>query len=265
MESFKDLTVITGSSQGLGKAFANTCAKLGRDLVLVSLPNEGLQETARQLTDKYGVKVICFETDLTKTENISRLVQDLSQYEINMLINNAGTGGTKRFLDASMEYIENMIFLNMRCLVILTHQIMPLFKKKEQNYILNIGSLAAFSPMPYKTIYPASKSFISSFSRGLYAELKGTNIHVAVACPGGLATNLDVATRIGNHKGLLKKSILTADEAADWCIKKLLKKKHMIIPGRLNQFSSFLQRTIPVRLQMKLMAGKLEKEMLSKA
>lgn len=262
MKSFKDLTVITGSSQGLGKAFATTCAKLGRDLALVSLPNEGLEETARQLKSQYGVKVICFETDLTKTENISRLVQDLSQYEISMLINNAGMGGTKKFLDASMEYIENMIFLNMRCLVMLTHQIMPLFKKEGQNYILNIGSLAAFSPMPYKTIYPASKSFVTSFSRGLYAELKGTNIHVAVACPGGLATNLDVAARIGNHRGLVKRSILTADEAANICIKELFKKKYVIIPGRLNRFSSFLQRTVPVRLQMKLMAGKLEKEML---
>ncbi|GAB2775256.1 SDR family NAD(P)-dependent oxidoreductase [Salinimicrobium soli] len=263
MNSYHNLTVITGASQGLGNAFAKTCAAEGRDLVLISLPNEGLPETAREIEENFGVQVKCFETDLTRMANIKALVKELSSFRINMLINNAGLGGTKKFQDASADYIENIILLNIRCLVMMTHQLLPFFDKDQQTYILNIASLAAFSPMPYKTVYPASKAFVMSFSRGLYGELKDTNIHVAVSCPGGLATNSEVANRISTHNSFVKKSILTPQEVAEKSYRQLLKKKYLIIPGRINHLSSLLQRIVPVRFQLGIIANNLQKEILT--
>lgn len=260
MESYNNLTVITGASQGLGYAFARTCAKLKRDLILVSLPGENLEKTARDLQLEYNIRVIFFETDLTKLDNIKKLSDDLALYRINMLINNAGMGGTKKFEEASVDYIQNIISLNIQSLVVLTHQLLPLFCKNQQNYILNIASLAAFSPMPYKTVYPASKSFVLSFSRGLSKEVKNLNIHVGVSCPGGFATNVDVAKRINSHKGIIKKSILTPKEIAEISISQLLNKKYVIIPGRINKLSAFFQKLIPVQTQLNLMGNKLQKE-----
>jgi short-subunit dehydrogenase len=263
MKSYNNLTVITGASQGLGNSFARRCAADGRDLILISLPNEDLQTTAKELEGEFGVQVLYFETDLTKMENIDALVKELSVYKINMLINNAGMGGTKKFQDASSAYIENIILLNIRCLVMMTHKLLPYFSEDQQTYILNIASLAAFSPMPYKTVYPASKAFVMSFSRGLYGELKDSNIHVAVSCPGGLATNAEVASRIDTHNSFVKRSILTPDEVAAITYRQLLKKRYLIIPGRINQLSSLLQRILPVRFQLGIMANNLQKEILT--
>ncbi|MDT0645083.1 SDR family NAD(P)-dependent oxidoreductase [Zunongwangia sp. F260] len=263
METYNKLTVITGASQGLGYAFARSCAMRKRDLILVSLPNENLETTARSLQEEYKIKVLYFETDLTKINRINELVKNLAPYKINMLINNAGMGGTKKFKEASVDYIQNIISLNIQSLVLLTHQLLPFFCKNQQNYILNVASLAAFSPMPYKTVYPASKSFVLSFSMGLSREVKDLNIHVAVTCPGGLATNSEVSKRINSHKGIIQKSILTPKEVAEISINRLLKKKFVIIPGKINKLSVIFQKLVPVQTQMNVIGNKLQKEILS--
>lgn len=79
---------------------------------------------------------------------------------------------------------------------LLTHQLLPNLQKSSKAYVLNVSSLAAFSPIGYKTVYPASKAFIHSFSRGLYQELKDTNVFVSVVNPGPMKTNAEVSRRI---------------------------------------------------------------------
>ncbi|MBC9795630.1 SDR family NAD(P)-dependent oxidoreductase [Sinomicrobium weinanense] len=261
MHNQNTFTVITGASQGLGKALAEVCAKLGRNLILVSLPGEHMHSIAEDLMSRYYVHIICYETDLTKAENVSKTVNRIKKYSIDILINNAGTGGTKRFTDASLAYIDDILFLNMRSLVVLTHQLLPILKKQKESYILNISSLAAFSPMPYKTVYPASKAFVYSFSRGLNAELKDSNIHVAVAHPGGMPTNSDTTNRINSHGRFIRSTILSAETTAAICMKKLLQKESIIIPGKMNRFSSILQRLMPVKFQLKILSSKLQHEL----
>lgn len=254
-------TVITGASQGLGKALAEVCAKQGRHLILISLPGEDVQLIAKNLMQRYSVNVICHETDLTKTDKVSKTIAYLKKLNINMLINNAGIGGTKKFMDASLTYIDDILLLNMRSLVVLTHQLLPVLKKQKESYILNISSLAAFSPMPYKTVYPATKAFVYSFSRGLNAELKDSNIHVAVAHPGGMPTNRDTTNRIKSHGKFIRYSILSAEATAAICMEKLLQKESIIIPGKINRFSSILQRLMPVNFQLRLITNKLQREL----
>src|SRR5690606_15313804 len=112
-------------------------------------------------------------------------------FNIDMLINNAGLGGDLPFLEASPDYIEDIILLNTYALAMLTRLLLTNLINQKRAYILNIASLAAFSPMPYKTVYPASKAFVYSFSRGLDAELRGTGVTVSVAHPGGMRTNAE--------------------------------------------------------------------------
>ncbi|MGS2764334.1 SDR family NAD(P)-dependent oxidoreductase [Sinomicrobium sp. M5D2P9] len=254
-------TVITGASQGLGKALAEVCARQGRNLILISLPGERIHHTARELIQQHAIEVICHETDLTKEDNISKTVASIRKHNINILINNAGIGGTKKFMDADLAYIDSILLLNMRSLVLLTHQLLPVLKKQKQSYILNISSLAAFSPMPYKTVYPATKAFVYSFSRGLHAELKQSNIHVAVAHPGGMATNGDTTKRINSHGRFIRFSILSAEVTAAICMEKLLQRESIIIPGKMNRFSSILQKIMPVDFQLRIFSTKLQREL----
>jgi len=253
-------TIITGASRGLGKSFAQVCAQRKQNLILIALPNEFLNELSNELQQKYEVEVFFYEVDLTDSQQLNALLLYLKDFEIDLLINNAGVGGTRKFLDVNVEYLDAILLLNIRSLVVLTHRLLPKLMEQPKAYILNISSLAAFSPMPYKTVYPASKSFVRSFSRGLNAELNGTNVHVAVAHPGAMSTNEDATERIKKYKGLLKRSVLTSDEVANICIEKLVQKKEVIVPGRLNGFFAFMQRILPFEFQSGIMRRKLEKE-----
>lgn len=156
--------VITGSSQGLGKSFAYQLAAEGWNLILISLPGEDLKRLSMVLKDRFGIQTYYYETDLTIRENIMAVSEWINrEFNIHMLINNAGIGGTKRFEEASCVYIEKIIQLNVLATTLLTHQLLRNLKRQEKAYILNVSSLAAFSPIAYKTVYPASKAFIHSF------------------------------------------------------------------------------------------------------
>ena len=254
-------SVITGASRGLGKAFAEVCAAKGQNLVLISLSGEDLQNVAEILSNTYHIKVHHYETDLTKSENIAEVAVFLEQFPINTLINNAGVGGLNDFEDASTKDLEDILLLNMNSLVLLTHRLLPALKQHENSYILNISSLAAFSPIPLKTVYSASKAFIYFFSRGLNEELKGTGVHVAVAHPGGMATNGEVSKRIDKMGTFLKRSILTPRETAVICIDKMLKFEKIIIPGKMNRLGALLQKIVPVSVQMRIYKNRFRKQL----
>jgi hypothetical protein len=260
MQIDQPYTIITGSSQGLGKAFAEICAQKKRNLILISLPNENNGNLAKNLSEKYGIEAIRYEVNLTKKEELYELVEFVKGFKINMLINNAGIGGANKFDEVSLDYLNDIILLNIKSLVTLTHQLLPILRQQEEAYILNISSLAAFAPMPFKTVYPASKAFVYSFSRGLKAELKGSNIHVAVAHPGPMATNENVSKRVNALTGVVKFSVLSPEKTAEICLEQLQKKKAVIIPGKLNWFNSLLLRFVPVPLQLRILSGKLKTE-----
>jgi hypothetical protein len=158
----KNYALITGASQGLGKYIAMDLAKRNYHILLVALPNENLSSVASEIS-KLNVKVDFFETDLTKKENILDLVQWANKYPIEVLINNAGCGGSKYINDASFDYIDSIILLNNRATAQITTSLIPNLTKQPKSYILNVSSMAAFSPIGYKTVYPASKNLLNFF------------------------------------------------------------------------------------------------------
>lgn len=247
---------------GLGKCFAIECAKRGRNLILISLEGEFISEVAQQISEEYAIEAVSYETNLTNLENVVALADWIkSNYKIDMLINNAGIGGTSPFEQSSTQYIDTIIQLNMTALVHLSHQLLPLLKIQKSAHILNIASLAAFGPMPYKTIYPASKAFVSSFSRGLNAELKETGVSVSVAYPGGMATNPEIAERMSKHHPIFQATFLSPEQIAEITIKETLAGKSTIIPGFGNKMNRFLFRLMPVKLMLRIVSWSLEKEM----
>jgi len=255
-------TLITGASTGLGKELALECAKLGRHLILTALPGEQIGKLARNISVKNKVDAITFETDFTEIGSVEKLASEIiGKYDIDMLINNAGVGGTKPFLEATPGYIDQIVLLNMRALVLLTRLLLPVLKKHDKSFILNIASMASFGPMPFKTVYPASKAFVYSFSRGLGAELKGTGVSVSVAHPGGMKTNPEVTQRIEKHGKLIQACTLSAQRVAKICIRQTLKNDELVIPGFMNKLSWLLLKIIPVWLRLIIMRSSLKSEL----
>lgn len=250
--------VVTGASHGLGKAFSVALAKKKMNLILVSLPDQKLSDLSHELSVKYEIKVACHETDLTIIENVLALTCWINEnFNVHILINNAGIGGSKRFLDAEVDYLNTIIQLNIMSTSILTHQLLPNLMKQKQSYILNISSMAAFLPMGYKTVYPASKSFIHSFSLGLYTELKETNVFVSVAFPGVMKTNGDVTARISSQGFFGKLTLLEPERVADYCLQQLFKKNRVII---LNPVVSTILRILPNWIKLPLLTRAMKKE-----
>ncbi|MGE8555886.1 MAG: SDR family NAD(P)-dependent oxidoreductase [Chryseobacterium jejuense] len=258
MDTKESYAVVTGASQGLGKAFAEKLAEKDINLILVSLPNQNLTELSQALEEKYHIKVHCYEVDLSVNENVLKLTEWLnSSFNIHILINNAGLGGTKKFTEASPEYINTILQVNVTATSLITHQLLPNLLKQPKAYILNVSSMAAFSPIGFKTVYPASKSFIHSFSRGLHEELKDTNVFVSVVNPGAMKTNADVCKRIEKQGFWGRLTLLNPDKVAARCIRQLFKKDSVIM---VNPISWLVMKILPIWIKLPLMTQAIKRE-----
>jgi uncharacterized protein len=253
--------LVTGASKGLGRAFSVELAKRNINVLLVALPGDGLPELCSKLTGEYNIKCSYFETDLTKKSNIGKLTEwALKNFKINILINNAGMGGSKEFELAESEYLENMIALNIRALTLITHRLLPGLKRHRQSYILNVASMASFSPIGYKTIYPASKVFVLYFTRGLQQELKGTGVFASVVHPGPMKTNFQVTRRIIRQGLFGKMGLLTPEYVAEKSLDKLFRHNSRIILGWLNRIIWLVMTIVPLWIRLPMITRMVKKE-----
>lgn len=253
--------LITGASQGLGRAFAFELAERGYNLILVSLPDDGIEEVAGLCRFK-GVECRTYETDLTSKDSVLRFSEEInSNFHLSVLINNAGTGGSRGFECSTLSYVDRILQLNITALTLLTHQFLPNLRHAENAYILNISSMASFTPTGYKTVYPASKNFIRHFSLGLNEELRGSCIFVSVALLGPMPTQEDIIRRIEVQGFLGKFLAVTPEKVAKKCVEKMLCRKSVIIVGWSNRLSSAMLLFMPVGLRVRLMTRAVKKEL----
>lgn len=263
----KKHTVITGASSGLGRAFAIAFANRKRNLVLVALPNESLSQLASDLQKAYDVEVKFYEADLSKTLTIQTFIQWLKseQVEVDTLVNNAGIGGSKAFQESDTEQIDRIIQLNVKGTAILTRSLMPFLLKHSQSYILNVASIAAFSPLPYKMVYPATKAFIYSFSVGLRAELKSKGVNVCVVSPGAMPTNDDIKQRINKQGWLGKIGLTKTDYVAEKAIDGVLTGKMLVVPGLINWLNYWIFKITPWFVIQPLVCRTIRRELATSA
>jgi short-subunit dehydrogenase len=240
-------TMITGASNGFGKALAIECARRGMNLILVALPGPELHHLANFIRKNFFVDVQFFEANLAVESEIHDLHSKIVEkgLAVHKLINNAGIGNTQMFMETSPEFIKQQIKLNVLATTLLTNFFIPELKKNSPSYILNVGSLCSFFYLPQKQVYGGTKSFIYFFSKSLRKELKSEKVSVSVACPGGMNTNF--STSLMNRKGnlLSRISILNPEQAAPVVIEKMLRGKEVIIPGAVNRFSIVLDKLLP--------------------
>ena len=242
--------LITGASQGLGRAFAGECARRGMDLLLVALADSGLEQVAQELSERYGVRSEWIELDLTALdgpERLARWVFDLGR-PLSMLINNAGVSYNSRFEDSTLKENEACILLNNLALVKITHLLLPELKQRDEAFVLNVSSLAAFFPMPFVPVYAPSKAFILNFSLALRQEMLGSPVHVSVLCPNGIRTNLATRKRIEAHGLISRLTCMDADPVAAYALRQVLSKRAIIVPGPLNKVIRAVGQYAPRRI-----------------
>lgn len=263
MTSTPVYALVTGAGKGLGQAFARELAVMKKNLILVSLPGEGLEEQAKEFRNEYGIDVVFYETDFLKNENIKKLGSWINEnYSLEILINNAGIGGSCSFTEASAEYIETIIRLNIEAPTLLLHQLLPNLLQRNKAWILNVASMACFTPIGYKTVYPASKRFLQHFSAGLHEELRGTGVSISCVYPGPMKTNNTVSTRIERYGIWGRMILLTPQEVASKSIQKMLKNKKNIVLGWPNKIYRFMMTSFPAGIVLKVATRAVKKELI---
>lgn len=253
--------VVTGAGAGLGRCFALELAGRGVDTILISLPGSGVEDVARAASSM-GTRSVAVTADLRDRDNLISLCRRISsRYSVSMLVNNAGAGGTARIGECSYAYLENIIDLNVTAVAIMTRALLPCLVKGKKSYILNVSSMAALSPIGFKTVYPASKRFVYDFTRGLREELKGTSVSVSAILPGPMKTNRDVTGRIERQGVFGRIGLLSPEQVARAGIDGVLSGKDVIIPGWMNRMYKVLADIVPAGIRLPLVSGIVSREL----
>jgi short-subunit dehydrogenase len=257
----KKTALITGASKGIGRELAGEFAKNGYSLILIARNLGELQQLQTEVKDKYACDAKIMSVDLSSPESANHIIDAFKDDmpEVEVLVNNAGFGMNRRFLDMPLSENSSMIEVNITSLVRLTYLVLPYMLQKKRGKILNVASTAAFAPGPNMAVYYASKAFVLSFSRALNEEYSRQGVVISTLCPG--VTKTSFQARAGMENSLLASGILPvmkAEKVAKIAFKGLLKNKRVIIPGIMNRVTVFLMWLTPGWLLAKI-TGALEK------
>jgi len=237
-------TLITGASSGIGAAFAQKLAARGRNVLLVARSEDKLIALCNELGRLTSIRAQYVAIDLQQPDAGAQLFEETKkrELEIDMLINNAGFGSMGDFgkldLDRELEIIE----LNVRALVDLTHRFLLPMRERKRGTIINVASTAGFQPVPYMATYAATKAFVLSFSEALWEENHLHGVHVMALCPGVTETNFFQASKIDLPP---MRTIQTAEQVVETALRAVDHKKNLVVSGWFNWFTVEAERFVP--------------------
>ena len=189
------ICLVTGATSGIGASFANHFAQEGYDLIVTGRRIEKLDELASSLRSRHGVSVDVVTGDLSNVDDRSSLVDLAGKTGIEVLVNNAGFGAQTAYPGGDQRVFEDMVAVHVTAPMELTRAVIPQMTANRKGAIINVSSLAAFTPLPTAAIYSGTKAFLVRFSECLHLELRDRGIRVQALCPG--LTRTDFHRRIG--------------------------------------------------------------------
>jgi len=240
--------LITGASKGIGKAIAQLLASRGFDLLLVARSSDLLQQVAMEISHLSKRHCHILAIDLSESDAPGKVYEWCSKnhFDVSVLVNNAGYGLSGNFENYNVKEHADMLQVNVVTLVVLTRLFLPDLLKQKEAYILNIGSTASYQAVPLLSAYAASKSFVLSFSRGLYQELKDTTVSVTCICPGPTDTNFANRANVG-PKALkaAERFNMSPETVARIAVESLFRNRPEVITGGINKLSVFFAWMLP--------------------
>jgi 17beta-estradiol 17-dehydrogenase / very-long-chain 3-oxoacyl-CoA reductase len=196
VKKFGEWALVTGSTDGIGKAFAFELAKRGLNVILISRTKEKLEQIATEIQSKYAtIQVKIIPIDFTKDNSIySTIRQDIRGLDIGVVINNVGMSYEypESFdkVEDNEKFLTDMIRCNVDSVANLTQMVLPDMIKKRRGLIINVSSISGRRPTPLLALYSGTKGFIDLFSRSLAAECVSRGVYVQSLCPGYVVSKL---------------------------------------------------------------------------
>ena len=235
--------LVTGASAGIGRAFAERLARNGTDLVLVARDRARLEELARGLRGQHGVAVEVLVADLADRDATGLVCDRLADRNrpVDLLVNNAGLGLQRSFLDNDLAAEEVALDVMVRAVLLLCHAAGVAMRERGRGAIVNVSSVASFIA---NGTYSAEKAFVTVFSEGLAGELAGTGVTVTALCPGFTRTEFHRRARM-QVSALPGGLWLDADDVVDQALADAAAGKVISVPGAQWKVLTALVRALP--------------------
>jgi short-subunit dehydrogenase len=256
----KQTVLITGATGGLGKAFALECARRGWELYLTDQSLPGLEILAAKLRQMYGAQVWVSACNLANQKSREELLAEVKARKLrfSMLINVAGIDFEGLFLNQPKQNLFTLLHLNVEAPLELMHEMIRLRKTNSVFRIINVSSMAAFYPMPYKAAYAASKRFLLDLSRAVNSELRQENASITVLCPAGMPTNPWCIQAIEAQGWAGQVTTMDVGRVAYQTLEAALQGKAVVVPGWINRLVQMISSLVPTLFKMQWIASRWE-------
>jgi short-subunit dehydrogenase len=245
--SLRPAVVITGATEGIGRALADEFARDGATLLLVARNAAKLNGCAAELARAHAVEVRVTAQDLATVEGCAGVEQALRRFGLyaDVLVNNAGVMSSGFFQDENADRIRKLIDLDVRAVADLTLRLLPGMIERGRGGVINVASLMGLMPVPYQATYAASKAFVVSFTKALAYEAMGTGVRVTLVTPGVVATELHQKAGAQNSRYLQWLPASTPEDVARVAHRRFRNGWSTSTPGLINKLGAFAVRFAP--------------------
>ncbi len=254
MSDLRPVALITGASGGIGAELARVFARHGHGLALAARDESKMQALALEIGASGGAPPEVIGLDLQAAGAAARLAAILAERQVSVryLVNNAGYGLVGAFDVCDLADQLGVIDLNIRVLT----ELCRIFLRDitlARGGILNVASIAGFTPGPNMAVYYASKAYVVSFSQALHQELKGKGVAVTALCPGPVATGFGARAGIASDMsaGIPK---LSAAEVAERGYRALIANRRIEAPGVADKLLRHALPLVPNALVLPILA-----------
>ena len=241
----RPVALITGASAGLGREFSTQLARDGYDLVLVARDAGRLQELARDLNERFGAnsEVLC--ADLTKDDDVSRVVERIDRSPIDLLVNNAGFGTKGSLARTSRDGQEAMLRVHVLAAHRLAQAAVQTMVPRRTGAIINVASVASFLASPGNVNYNSTKAWQRTYIESLSLELRGTGVYAQALCPG--YTHTEFHHRVGVDKKRIPDMLwMDANRVVAESLRAVRRRKPVVmVPGVRYKLVVLLARYLP--------------------
>ncbi|MDO5099549.1 MAG: mycolate reductase [Corynebacterium sp.] len=238
--------LVTGASQGIGMAMARDLAAMGHNLILVARREDVLRELADDLERKHSIIAEVYPCDLAEKPQLDRLIADIKDREINIIVNSAGIASFGPFIEQDFNYETKQFALNATAVFELTHAVLPGMIERKSGAICNVGSAAGNMPIPNNATYVLTKAGVNAFTEALHYELKGTGVSCTLLAPGPVRE----AEIPESEKSIVDKVVpdflwTTYESCSKETLDAMAKNKRRVVPGPLSKAMNAVSSVAP--------------------
>lgn len=242
--------LVTGASSGIGRAFAQQLAGRKANLVIAARREADLEALAAELRTAHGVKVDVIAIDLSAPTAVASLCDriDALGVTVDVLINNAGFGEHKYFVEQDWERVRQQLQLNIVTLTELSHRFGKAMAARGGGHILNVSSIGAYTPCPTYATYAAGKAYVRDFTEAIAYELAPRGVRVCSLCPGGTETGFHQVSGQTVPGWMKATAFMSADRCARIGLDSLFGWRRNVVTGVSNKLGMWLLRFVPRRM-----------------